>query len=82
MDFDAFTFDTSVLTQAENSPQDLSFLKQLLTSPIKPITEAKQQLIKTIDLDLIPLIARYDFEQTVFYESLVMEALSDIEFIY
>ena len=82
MDFDAFTFDTSVLTQAENSPQDLSFLKQLLTSPIKPITEAKQQLIKTIDLDLIPLIARYDFEQTVSYESLVMEALSDIEFIY
>ena len=82
MDFDAFTFDTSVLTQAENSPQDLSFLKQLLTSPIKPITEAKQQLIQTIDLDLLPLIARYDFEQTVFYESLVMEALSDIEFIY
>ena len=82
MDFDAFTFDTSVLTQAEDSSQDLSFLKQLLTSPVEPIAEAKQQLIQTIDLDLIPLIARYDFEQTDFYESLVMEALSDIELIY
>ena len=82
MDFDAFTFDTSVLTQAEDSSQDLSFLKQLLTSPVEPIAEAKQQLIQTIDLDLLPLIARYDFEQTVFYESLVMEALSDIELIY
>ena len=66
MDFDAFTFDTSVLTQAEDSSQDLSFLKQLLTSPVEPIAEAKQQLIQTIDLDLIPLIARYDFEQTNF----------------
>ena len=82
MDFDAFTFDTSVLTQAEDSSQDLSFLKQLLTSPVEPIAEAKQQLIQTIDLDLLPLIARYDFEQTDFYESLVMEALSDIELIY
>lgn len=82
MDFDAFTFDTSVLTQAEDSPQDLSFLKQLLASPVEPITEAKQQLIRNIDLELLPLIARYDFEQTDFYESLVIEVLSDIEFIY
>lgn len=82
MDFDAFTFDTSVLTQAEDNSQDLSFLKKLLASPVEPITEAKQQLIQTIDLELLPIIAHYDFEQTDFYQTLVKEVFSDIDFIH